>query len=107
MPASPSAWRSTTTPPGRAATICAAGSHLWTVAAFSFYRGGTLVPFVANALDPVNGSNLTLWYLDYFVTNNLIVDAAAEVLCQVRRQPSRPTTRGARPVVTSGATKRV
>jgi hypothetical protein len=46
---------------------------LWTVAAFSFYRGGTLVPFVANALDPVNGSNLTLWYLDYFVTNNLIV----------------------------------
>jgi len=28
--------------------------HLWTVAAFSFYKGGTIVPFVANALDPVN-----------------------------------------------------
>ena len=47
--------------------------HLITMAATSFYRGGTLVPFVADAWDPVNDNNEVLWNLDYFFTNNLIL----------------------------------
>jgi hypothetical protein len=46
--------------------------HLITFAATSFYRGGTVVPFVANAWDPVNDNNETLWNVDYYYTNNLI-----------------------------------
>jgi hypothetical protein len=46
--------------------------HLITIAGTSFYRGGTIVPFVANAWDPVNQNNETLWYIDYFYTNNVI-----------------------------------
>jgi len=46
--------------------------HLITMAATSFYRGGTLVPFIADAWDPVNDNNEVLWNLDYFFTNNLI-----------------------------------
>jgi len=62
--------------------------HLWTVAAFSFYKGGTIVPFVANALDPVNGSNLTIWYLDYFVTNNLILTLQQKYYAKFAGRPS-------------------
>jgi Protein of unknown function (DUF1302) len=46
--------------------------HLVTLAATSFYRGGTVVPFVANAWDPVNANDEILWNIDYFFTNNLI-----------------------------------
>ena len=47
--------------------------HLITFAGTSFYRGGTLVPFVADAWDPVNDNNEILWNIDYFYTNNLII----------------------------------
>lgn len=45
---------------------------LTTLAATSFYAGGTIVPFIAIAIDPVNRNLLSQMKLDYFVTNNLI-----------------------------------
>jgi hypothetical protein len=47
--------------------------HLITFAATTFYRGGTIVPFIANAWDPVNDNNETLWNVDYYFTNNFII----------------------------------
>ena len=47
--------------------------HLITFAATSFYRGGTVVPFMADAWDPVNDNNEVLWNIDYFYTNNFII----------------------------------
>jgi len=47
--------------------------HLITFAAQSFYRAGTLVPFIAAAWDPVNDNCELTWYLDYFHTNNFII----------------------------------
>jgi uncharacterized protein DUF1302 len=47
--------------------------HLITFAGTSFYRGGTVVPFIADAFDPVNDSNEALWNIDYFYTNNFII----------------------------------
>ncbi|HVO24442.1 MAG TPA: hypothetical protein VMW56_12535, partial [Candidatus Margulisiibacteriota bacterium] len=47
--------------------------HLITFAGTSFYRGGTLVPFVAAAWDPVNDNAEFLWTMDYFYTNNFII----------------------------------
>jgi hypothetical protein len=47
--------------------------HLITFGATSFYRGGTVVPFIADAWDPVNGNNEFLWNLDYYYTNNFII----------------------------------
>ncbi|MEO8603613.1 MAG: DUF1302 family protein [bacterium] len=45
---------------------------LTTLAATSFYMGGTIVPFIAIAIDPVNRNFLSQMKLDYFLTNNLI-----------------------------------
>ncbi len=47
--------------------------HLITFAGTSFYRGGTLVPFVAAAWDPVNDNLEALWNMDYFYSNNFII----------------------------------
>jgi hypothetical protein len=46
---------------------------LFTIAATSFYWGGTFVPFVAVAIDPFNRNLLAQLRFDYFITNNLIV----------------------------------
>ncbi len=46
---------------------------LTTIAATSFYWGGTFVPFVAMAIDPVNRTFLAQLKFDYFITNNFIV----------------------------------
>ncbi len=46
---------------------------LTTLAATSFYLGGTVVPFVAIAIDPMNRNFLAQLKLDYFLTNNLIM----------------------------------
>ncbi len=48
---------------------------LTTLAATSFYAGGTIVPFVAIAIDPVNRNFLSQLKLDYFMTNDLIIQA--------------------------------
>jgi hypothetical protein len=47
--------------------------HLITFAGTSFYRGGTIVPFVAAAWDPVDDNLEVLWNADYFYTNNFII----------------------------------
>ncbi len=44
-----------------------------TLAATSFYRGGTVVPFLASVWDPVDSNLELIWNLDYFLTNNFIV----------------------------------
>jgi Protein of unknown function (DUF1302) len=46
---------------------------LSTLAATSFYRGGTVVPFIAGAWDPVNQNFLVQAKVDWFYTNNLII----------------------------------
>jgi len=46
---------------------------LTTLAATTFYAGGSIVPFVAVAIDPMNRNFLAQFRVDYFVTNDLIV----------------------------------
>lgn len=46
---------------------------LTTMAFTSFYRGGTVVPFIALAYDPMNESFLSQLMLDYFYTNDFII----------------------------------
>lgn len=46
---------------------------LTTLAATSFYAGGTIVPFVAVAIDPVNRNLLSQTRLDYLPTDHLVV----------------------------------
>ena len=50
---------------------------LTTLAATSFYAGGTIVPFVAIAIDPINRNFLSQLKLDYFLTNNFIIQGRA------------------------------
>lgn len=48
---------------------------LTTLAATTFYSGGKIVPFLIYVLDPVNSYNMeVIWFFDYFVTNNVIVN---------------------------------
>jgi hypothetical protein len=51
---------------------------LTTLAATSFYLGGTVVPFFAVAFDPVNRGMLAQLKCDFFLTNNLIVQPQAK-----------------------------
>jgi len=51
---------------------------LFTLAATSFYWGGTFVPFVAMAIDPFNRNILFQLKFDYFLTNNLIIQPQAK-----------------------------
>ncbi|MFN8640647.1 MAG: DUF1302 family protein [Candidatus Binatia bacterium] len=50
---------------------------LTTLAATSFYAGGTIVPFIAIAIDPINRNLLTQLKLDYFLTNDFIIGGRA------------------------------
>jgi hypothetical protein len=50
---------------------------LTTLAATSFYAGGTIVPFIAIAIDPVNRNLLAQLKCDYFLTNDLILQGRA------------------------------
>jgi hypothetical protein len=48
---------------------------LFTLATFTFYRGGSVVPVAGVAVDYVNHwSSLAFWSLDYFLTPNLAVN---------------------------------
>ena len=48
---------------------------LFTFAAFSFYRGGSIVPVLGLAVDPVNQWNMEpFWNVDYVVRNDLVVN---------------------------------
>jgi hypothetical protein len=47
---------------------------IFTLLLTTFYGGGSIVPTVSYALDPVNSYNMYIgWTLDYFLTNNFIV----------------------------------
>jgi hypothetical protein len=52
---------------------------LMTFAGLSFYRGGTVVPFFAVAIDPVNVNWLIQLKCDFFVTNNFIIQPNAKL----------------------------
>jgi hypothetical protein len=52
---------------------------LITFAAFSFYKGGSVMPFVAMAVDPVNQSWLMQPHVNYFLTNNFIMRVGGKV----------------------------
>ncbi|HXJ36503.1 MAG TPA: DUF1302 family protein [Candidatus Eisenbacteria bacterium] len=48
---------------------------LFTLAAFSFYRGGSIVPVLGMAVDPVNSWNMeAFWSVDYLVRNDMVVN---------------------------------
>jgi hypothetical protein len=48
---------------------------LFTFAAFSFYRGGSIVPVLGLAVDPVNQWNMEpFWNVDYVVRNDFVVN---------------------------------
>jgi hypothetical protein len=48
---------------------------LFTLAAFSFYRGGSIVPVFGLAVDPVNQWNMEpFWNVDYVVRNDFVVN---------------------------------
>jgi hypothetical protein len=50
---------------------------LFTLAAFSFYRGGSIVPTLGMAVDPVNQWNMeAFWAVDYVVRDDLVVNLA-------------------------------
>ncbi len=50
---------------------------LFTLAAFSFYRGGSVVPVLGMAVDPVNQWNMeAFWAVDYVVRDDFVVNLA-------------------------------
>jgi hypothetical protein len=50
---------------------------LATIGAFTFYRGGSVIPFIGLAIDPVNHYGMeAFWSLDYYVTPNVAVNLA-------------------------------
>ena len=50
---------------------------LFTLAAFSFYRGGSIVPTLGMAVDPVNQWSMeTFWAVDYVVRDDFVVNLA-------------------------------
>jgi hypothetical protein len=50
---------------------------LFTLAAFSFYRGGSIVPTLGMAVDPVNQWNMEpFWAVDYVVRDDFVVNLA-------------------------------
>ena len=54
---------------------------LFTFAAFSFYRGGSIVPVLGIAVDPVNQWNMEpFWTVDYVVRNDFVVNIGAALL---------------------------
>jgi hypothetical protein len=58
---------------------------LFTFAAFSFYRGGSIIPILGIAVDPVNQWNMEpFWDVDYIVRNDLVVNIGQRYFVQPR-----------------------
>ena len=58
---------------------------LFTLAAFSFYRGGSIVPVLGIAVDPVNQWNMEpFWDVDFVVRNDLVVNLGQKYFVQPR-----------------------
>jgi hypothetical protein len=50
---------------------------IFTLAIFTLYRGGSVIPTLALAVDPVNQFSMEpIWALEYFVRNDLVVNLA-------------------------------
>ena len=50
---------------------------IFTLAAFTFYRGGSIVPVVGMAVDPVNQWNFeAFWTVDYVVRDDFVINLA-------------------------------
>jgi uncharacterized protein DUF1302 len=50
---------------------------LFTLAAFTFYRGGSIVPLLGIAVDPVNQWNMEpFWMVDYYITPEVALNLA-------------------------------
>jgi hypothetical protein len=61
---------------------------LTTLAATTFYKGGSIVPLLVYVLDPVNKYNMeVLWSVDYYVTNDLIVNLGQRYFINTTRDP--------------------
>lgn len=52
--------------------------YLFTLAAFSFYKGGSVMPWLAGAFDPVNMGLLAQPHVQYFYTNNFAIRLAGK-----------------------------
>jgi hypothetical protein len=56
---------------------------LFTLAAFSFYRGGSIVPVLGAAVDPMNSWNMeAFWTVDYVVRNDFVVNLGQRYFIQ-------------------------
>ena len=61
---------------------------LFSLSATTFYGGGTIVPQLSYILDPLNSFNmLVFWSLDYYVTNELIVNVAQRYFVNTTETP--------------------
>jgi len=61
---------------------------LFSLSATTFYGGGTVVPQLSYILDPLNSFNmLVFWSLDYYVTNELIVNVAQRYFVNTTETP--------------------
>jgi hypothetical protein len=83
-------------PLNRNSTFLILGQFFWhhllnnpdTLAATTFYRGGKIVPLVVYVLDPVNKFNMEVnWAVDYFLTNNLILNVSQRYFINTTEQP--------------------
>ncbi len=56
---------------------------IFTLAAFSFYRGGSIVPVFGAAVDPMNSWNMeAFWDVDYVVRNDFVVNLGQRYFIQ-------------------------
>ena len=65
---------------------------LATLTATTFYRGGKFVPFLVYIIDPVNSYNQeVMWFADYFLTNNLILNLSQRFFINTTSRPAFET----------------
>lgn len=61
---------------------------LTTLAATTFYRGGSVVPLLVYVLDPVNSFNMeVIWSVDWFITPNLIANIGQKYFVNTTDRP--------------------
>jgi len=65
---------------------------LATLTATSFFRGGKFVPFLVYIIDPVNSYNQeVMWFADYFITNNFILNLSQRYFINTSTRPAFET----------------
>jgi len=64
---------------------------LTTLAIFTFYKGGSVVPMFVYVLDPINSYSMeVIWYLDWYVTPNFAVNLSQRYFAHVGSRPFDP-----------------